>query len=67
MKNTSKEKIGIGVVLFDFGGVLYDEGFKNGLKAIARANGLDDEAFVRTANDVIHACGYVVGKATEAA
>jgi len=67
MENKLEQKSGVEVVLFDFGGVLSEEGFKNGLKAIAKANGLDEEAFVRTANDVIHACGYVVGKATEAA
>jgi len=52
-------------VLFDFGGVLSDEGFKSGLEAIARLNGIDEESFVKTANDVIHSCGYVVGKVQE--
>ncbi|HUH65588.1 MAG TPA: HAD family phosphatase [Syntrophales bacterium] len=67
MGNRSKEKNGIEVALFDFGGVLSEEGFKNGLKAIARSNGLDEDGFVKTANDVIHACGYLVGKTSEAA
>jgi len=56
---------GIEAVLFDFGGVLSAEGFKNGLRAIARSNGIDEDTFVRTANDVIHACGYVIGKVPE--
>jgi putative hydrolase of the HAD superfamily len=67
MENTFRETGGIEAVLFDFGGVLSEEGFKNGLQAIARLNGLDEESFVRTANDVIHACGYVIGKVSESA
>ena len=67
MENTFRETGGIETVLFDFGGVLSEEGFKNGLHAIARLNGLDEESFVRTANDVIHACGYVIGKVSESA
>ena len=67
MENTFRETGGIEAVLFDFGGVLSEEGFKNGLQAIARLNGLDEETFIKTANDVIHACGYVIGKASESA
>jgi putative hydrolase of the HAD superfamily len=67
MENTIRETDGIEAVLFDFGGVLSEEGFKNGLQAIARLNGIDEENFVRTANDVIHACGYVIGKVSESA
>jgi putative hydrolase of the HAD superfamily len=65
MENAFQENGGIEAVLFDFGGVLSEEGFKNGLQAIARVNGLDEESFVRTASDVIHACGYVIGKVSE--
>jgi putative hydrolase of the HAD superfamily len=65
MENTFRETGGIETVLFDFGGVLSEEGFKNGLQAIARLNGLDEENFVSTANDVVHACGYVIGKVSE--
>jgi HAD superfamily hydrolase (TIGR01509 family) len=67
MENTIRETDGIEAVLFDFGGVLSEEGFRNGLQAIARLNGIDEENFVRTANDVIHACGYVIGKVSESA
>jgi len=67
MENKFRENGGIETVLFDFGGVLSEEGFKNGLQAIARLNGIDEENFVRTANDVIHACGYVIGKVSESA
>jgi HAD superfamily hydrolase (TIGR01509 family) len=67
MKNSFRETGGIQTVLFDFGGVLSEEGFRNGLRAIARSNGLDPETFVKTANDAIHACGYVIGKVSESA
>jgi len=67
MEGTCREDCGIEVVLFDFGGVLAEEGFKNGLQSIARLNNLDEEGFVRTANSAIHACGYVLGRAPESA
>ena len=53
-------------VLFDFGGVLSREGFRGGLYAIARANGLDPEPFFLLASDVIYDTGYITGRATEA-
>ncbi|MGD1152672.1 MAG: HAD family phosphatase [Syntrophales bacterium] len=65
MENAFRETGGIEAVLFDFGGVLSEEGFKNGLQAIARLNGIDEETFIRTANDVVHTCGYVIGKVPE--
>ncbi len=51
--------------LFDFGGVLAEEGFKKGLIAIAGLNGLEPDAFCRTAFDLIQEGGYVQGKSTE--
>jgi len=67
MENTLRETGGIEAVLFDFGGVISEEGFSNGLKAIARLNGIDEENFVRAANDAVHTCGYVTGKVPESA
>ena len=67
MKCICRENCGIAVVLFDFGGVLAEEGFRNGLIAIARLNKLDEESFVKIANNAIHECGYVLGKAPESA
>ncbi len=55
------------VVLFDFGGVLADEGFHQGLLAIGRGQGLDPEQFFRTADRLIYETGYLVGRATEEA
>lgn len=55
----------VDVVLFDYGGVLAEEGFREGLMAIARKNGLDPEAFFQTASEWVHASGYVTGQASE--
>lgn len=52
--------------MFDFGGVLAEEGFRRGLVAIADRSGLDPEAFFHTATETIYACGYVEGSADEA-
>lgn len=53
-------------VLFDYGGVLAEEGFRGGLYAIARKNGLDPESFFQLASDAIYETGYIAGRATEA-
>lgn len=50
------------VMLFDYGGVLAEEGFTNGLKAIGAAHGLDPDIFFHRVTEIIYACGYVVGK-----
>jgi putative hydrolase of the HAD superfamily len=54
------------VVLFDYGGVLAEEGFTAGLQAIGVANGLEPELFFHQATEIIYACGYVIGKGTAA-
>jgi putative hydrolase of the HAD superfamily len=55
----------IKALVVDFGGVLADEGFREGLKAIAGNNGLDPEEFFPLAQDLIYGSGYVTGKADE--
>ncbi len=52
-------------VLFDFGGVLAEEGFRKGLKAIARANGLNPDRFFVAASETVYRTGYAVGLADE--
>ncbi len=52
-------------VLFDYGGVLAEEGFRNGLYAIARKNGVAPEPFYLRASDAIYETGYIAGRATE--
>ncbi len=56
----------IEAVLFDFGGVLAEEGFYNGLRAIAAQQGLDPDDFFHLAVERLFATGYIVGAAGEA-
>jgi putative hydrolase of the HAD superfamily len=55
----------LSAVLFDFGGVFATEGFRNGLHAIARSQGLDPRELVRMGMDAIYDSGYIVGKTGE--
>jgi putative hydrolase of the HAD superfamily len=58
---------GIDAAIFDYGGVLAEEGFREGMYAIARAHGLDQEAVLNAGADAAWGTGWVVGKADEAA
>ncbi len=53
-------------LFFDFGGVLAEEGFREGLTAIAREAGRDPETVVPVAYEMAWSTGFVVGKADEA-
>jgi len=53
-------------ILFDFGGVLAEEGFVNGLRALGAEQGLDPENVVRDGVGQVFATGFVLGKASEA-
>jgi putative hydrolase of the HAD superfamily len=55
----------IRVVFFDFGGVLATEGFHDGLFAVARSQGLDQEEFFRAAREAVYDSGYVTGSGSE--
>ncbi len=55
----------IEVILFDYGGVLAEEGFREGLKAIGRNHGLSPDAFFETARAAVYDSGYVLGTAGE--
>lgn len=55
----------IAAVLFDFGGVIADEGFADGLRAIAESQGLDGDQVLAAATDVVYDSGYVTGKGSE--
>jgi FMN phosphatase YigB (HAD superfamily) len=55
----------IKAIVFDFGGVVAEEGFVQGLKASATQAGLDPEKFFGTAKELIYASGYLTGHATE--
>jgi len=55
----------IRAVLFDFGGVLAEEGFKEGLKAIAKERGFDPEDFYNLTGEFVYQTGYVSGRSDE--
>jgi HAD superfamily hydrolase (TIGR01509 family) len=55
----------IKVILFDYGGVLAEEGFREGLMAIARSNGLSPQPFFEMVTVAVYESGYVVGAADE--
>ncbi len=55
----------IKAVIFDFGGVLAEEGFREGLSVIATKAGLDTEEFYARATQIVYDCGYVLGKSSE--
>jgi len=56
----------IKAVVFDFGGVIAEEGFWHGLRHIAAQNGKDPDIFFVTAVELIHQPGgYVVGMSDE--
>jgi putative hydrolase of the HAD superfamily len=55
----------IGVILFDFGGVLSEEGWKKGLRVIAEANALNADSFIQTAADTVYETGFITGKGSE--
>lgn len=55
----------VDVVLFDFGGVLAEEGWKDGLRAIAEANGLNAVELLLIAADTVYETGYILGKGSE--
>ena len=54
----------IRAVLFDFGGVLVEEGFREGLYDLARQQGLDPQAVHQAAYDAIYESGYIIGQGT---
>lgn len=59
-------KRNIKAVLFDFGGVIAEEGFRNGLLAMARKQGLDVDAMPETAMTAVYDSGFVLGQGTAA-
>jgi putative hydrolase of the HAD superfamily len=53
------------LVFFDFGGVLAEEGFLNGLHAIAQAQGKDPEQFFADVRDIVLHNGFAKGEVDE--
>jgi putative hydrolase of the HAD superfamily len=56
----------VGAALFDFGGVVAEEGFRNGLIALAREQGLDAAEMPRQGADAVYDSGFVVGQGSAA-
>ncbi len=63
----NEEETMLKAILFDFGGVLAEEGFREGLKAIGRKNGLDPDRFFDRADSLIYESGYLTGRISEPA
>ncbi|WP_455235289.1 HAD family hydrolase [Thiogranum longum] len=59
--NEKKSKPAISAVVFDFGGVLADEGFRDGLRALATEQGLDVDQLPRAGMDAVYDSGFVLG------
>jgi putative hydrolase of the HAD superfamily len=53
-------------VLFDFGGVIAEEGFWQGIRTIGKVQGLDPDAFFERVDGLIYETGYLIGNADEA-
>lgn len=64
--NSRSGSCGVGTVLFDFGGVLADEGYRKGLHAIARRHGINEDDFYELARALIYTTGYITGRSVEA-
>ncbi len=58
---------GMATVIFDYGGVIAEEGFRLGLEAIALRNDVEPDALHRAAEEAIYDTGYITGRGTEAA
>ncbi len=57
----------IKAVLLDYGGVVADEGFQNGLRAMAREQGLDTDTMMNVARLAVYESGFILGWGTEQA
>jgi putative hydrolase of the HAD superfamily len=62
---TQANACSIDVVIFDFGGVLAEKGFEEGLRSIAARNRLVETDFYNLALGFIHTTGYLTGRADE--
>ncbi len=56
----------ITAILLDYGGVIAEEGFQNGLRAISSEQGLDGDATLQVAKYAVYDSGFILGQGTEA-
>ncbi len=66
-KKSVLQPCSVDLILFDFGGVLAEEGFREGLIAIAQHNNLNTDTFIKRAYAVTFAGGFVTGQIDEKA
>jgi putative hydrolase of the HAD superfamily len=55
----------IKAIIFDFGGVLAEEGFKEGLMTIGKEKGFDPDHFFKILSELVYQTGYVTGSSDE--
>jgi putative hydrolase of the HAD superfamily len=55
----------IKAVIFDFGGVLAEEGFREGLMMIGKEKGLDPDSFFKISSELVYQTGYITGRSSE--
>jgi putative hydrolase of the HAD superfamily len=55
----------IKAIIFDFGGVLAEEGFKEGLMTIGKEKGFDPDHFFKILSELAYQTGYVTGRSVE--
>jgi putative hydrolase of the HAD superfamily len=55
----------IKTVLFDYGGVIADEGFQNGLRAMSHEQGIDVNTMMNVARSAVYDSGFILGWGTE--
>ncbi len=60
------KRSGIKAILFDFGGVIAEEGFRNGLAALAEEQGLDSRRMPEEGMRAVYDSGFVRGQGTAA-
>jgi len=52
-------------VLFDYGGVIAEEGFQNGLRAMSHEQGIDVNTMMNVARSAVYDSGFILGWGTE--
>ncbi len=62
---SSQPDSGICAILLDYGGVVAEEGFREGLMAIGRSTVLGADRFFEVASDTVYDSGYLIGQAEE--
>ncbi len=62
---SSEPESGICALLLDYGGVLAEEGFREGLMAIGRSTAMGADQFFKIAADAVYDSGYLTGHAEE--